>query len=150
MARWSIQGTDLLDLHNLRLHLKARLPNHTIIREPYLLFDRATDKMVGASFKELTFEDMNKYHNHQPLYPDIVVNKDNKPILVIELDGSIHDAKKIKGKFHNTPGQRRTANKAKIYAAANLKYIIINKSDCELLEQTPMEFLESELKRLGF
>ena len=91
---------------------------YRVEREWYILFDRKTGKYVG--FKETFSNKQFLYAN--PKNPDLILidKKTGKLVLIIEIDGGVHDKK-----FFDT--EQRNED----YISAGLPLLVINKLEIE-------------------
>ena len=91
---------------------------YRVEREWYILFDRETGKYAG--FKE-TFENKQCLYAN-PKNPDLILidKKTGKLVLIIEIDGGVHDKK-----FFDT--EQRNED----YISAGLPLLVINKLEIE-------------------
>tara|TARA_R110000751_G_scaffold190160_2_gene296022 strand:- start:32 stop:451 length:420 start_codon:yes stop_codon:yes gene_type:complete len=106
--------------------------NYRVEREWYILFDKMTGEYMG--YQE-TFNGNIKY---KPRNPDLILidKKTKKIVLIIEIDGGVHDKK-----FADTE------NRNEEYFLAGLPLLTINKLEIEttifdLVDKKVMEYLK--------
>ena len=134
--------TDEVQLHKIvdRLKTVHNIPAELIKKDFFLLLDKQ-DYHVIDIVPFVTIQQMAL----KPLVrrPDIIIldkETKKKPVLIIELDGSVH---------HTPSGLKRTFKRNGDYSYARIPLIVIDDDDLKYLETSWFEYLDSELKKRG-
>lgn len=109
----SYPNSDRGKLAELETFLHEQFPECTVFLEPWLLFTKGEDEYIGWN-KWLVRKDVERYNTW---HPDILLFL-NFGMIILELDGAIHDIKVEKTKKRN-----------RIYEANDLSYIVINETN---------------------
>jgi hypothetical protein len=106
--------TDDEKIAGLERHIHRKYPTWKTYPQHYLLFTKGEDEFLGYN-DIVTEKHVNKYKIH---HPDMFIIKGIDDILIIELDGKIHNIK-----------TKKTQERCDIYSLNNLPYIRINEED---------------------
>jgi len=106
--------TDRQKLVGLRKFLRLEFPWCVIELEHYMMFTKGEDKFVGWA-DSLTEEEVKTYTTHPP---DAVIMFPDSELIILELDGPIHD---IKVEKTNKRNKRCDLN--------DLMYVVVNERD---------------------
>lgn len=108
--------TDVEKHASLETALRKRYPDWLIIPQAYLVFSKGEDEFQYVS-RSLTQEEVENYTIH---HPDFYVVRNGR-IILLELDGPIHDIKTAKTDARN-----------EIYRLNNLTCIVVNEADLKM------------------
>lgn len=110
--------TDREKLAGLERFIHKEYPEWEVFLEPYFLFSKGEDEFIHAWPNYVTEEQIAGNYNIN--HPDLYLINDQK-VLVMELDGPIHDIK-----------TEKTDKRNKRYELNNIPYIVINESELKL------------------
>ena len=102
-------------------------------REWYVGFDKRTGE-VRIITQSVTFNERNLYRWRNP---DLLYIHRTRGLIIIEIDGSIHDKKTA-----------ATDRRNRQYDEGHIKYIVINLRDIKFAGKTVEEALDKKLKQL--
>lgn len=124
-------------LFNIAEHLKSRfkIPRGRVKIEHTVLFAGKHAKVLG----QLTPEEISLVRGIVHTPDVMVVDGENKPELIVEQDGRIHESDEFVEK-----DRRRNSH----YERAGIPFIIMKSSVIKSKNVTPAEYLNSELERL--
>ena len=106
--------TDTEKIAGMERYINTRYPKWTVYPQAWLTFTKGEDEYQYCS-RTLTQEEVEEYSTS---HPDLYIIKDNGSILIIELDGPIHDIK-----------TEKTSKRNKRYELNRIPYIVISESD---------------------
>jgi len=105
--------TDRQKLAGLELFLHEKFPECEVVLEPYMMFSKGEDEYCGWE-SELTKSQVSQYKIHPP---DVLLFL-NAGMIILELDGPIHDIKTFK-----------TSERNRIFELNDLVYRVVNERD---------------------
>lgn len=105
--------TDRAKLAGLEIFLHQKFPNCSVVLEPYMMFSKGEDEYMGWGC-ELDQRQVRKCKIHPP---DVLLFL-NTGMIILELDGPIHDIKTWK-----------TTERNRIYELNDLVYRVVNERD---------------------
>ncbi len=106
--------TDRAKLVGLRKFLRDEIPGVIVHLEPHMMFTKGEDQFVGWD-DSLTEEEVKTYTTHPP---DVILYLPDGEMMVLELDGAIHDEKVEKTRKRDL---RCILN--------NILFVVVNESD---------------------
>lgn len=106
--------TDRQKLVGLRKFLRLEFPWCVIELEHYMMFTKGEDRFVGWA-ASLTEEEVKTYNTHPP---DAVIMFPDTELIILELDGPIHNIK-----------VEKTHERNKKYELNDLMYVVVNERD---------------------
>lgn len=124
--------SDIETLVGIKRYLFKRYKIRWIKIEWYLLFDKEQEKLHKWS-ESITKEEAKDYIVKNP---DIMFWYKTCGLVIIEVDGAVHDRKVSK-----------TVARNKLYRDAHIKLIVVNLADLKELDMTIENYLDKELTR---
>lgn len=124
--------SDIETLVGIKRYLFKRYKIRWIQIEWYLLFDKEKEKLHKWA-DSVTKEEAKDYIVKNP---DIMFWYKTCGLVIIEVDGAVHDRKVAK-----------TVARNKLYRDAHLKLIVVNLADLKELNMTIEDYLDKELTR---
>lgn len=105
--------TDPAKLAGLERFLHEKFPNATVVLEAYLIFTKGEDEYIGWKIS-LSEESVKQYKIHNP---DVLLFL-NQGMIILELDGPIHDKKTWK-----------TSERDRVYGLNNFRCRVVNETN---------------------
>ncbi len=105
--------TDRQKLAGLETFLHKKFPECSVELEPYMMFSKGEDEYIGWK-SELTRDEVSKYKIHPP---DVLLFL-NAGMIILELDGPVHDIKTMK-----------TSGRNILFELNDLVYRVVNESN---------------------
>lgn len=112
----SLPKTDDAKIGGLERFLHKKFPRCVTMLEPYMKFTKGEDEYIGFA-DSLTSWDVLKY---KILHPDVIMILNNK-MMVLELDGEIHDIKVEKTQMRN-----------QLYESNKIDYVVVNEAELKM------------------
>ncbi len=124
--------SDIETLVAVKRYLFKRYKIRWIKIEWYLLFDKEKEKMHRWT-ESVTKEEVKEYIVKNP---DLIFWYKTCGLVIIEIDGAVHDRKVAK-----------TVERNRLYRDANIKLIVVNLADIKERKMSIEDYLDRELER---
>ena len=124
--------SDAETLVAVKRYLFKRYKIRWIKIEWYLLFDKTYEKLYKWA-ESVTKEEVQEYIIKNP---DIILWYKTCGLIIIEVDGAVHDRKVAK-----------TVERNRLYREAGIKLIVINLADLKEYDKTIEQYLDQELQK---
>ena len=124
--------SDAETLVAVKRYLFKRYKIRWIKIEWYLLFDKTYEKLYKWA-ESVTKEEVQEYIIKNP---DIILWYKTCGLIIIEVDGAVHDRKVAK-----------TVERNRLYREADIKLIVINLADLKEYDKTIEQYLDQELQK---